>query len=97
MSGAFDDTRPTALVDMVFPLNGHSLPRDSAPALRAALQREMPWIDQEPLAGIHPLKLVPGNEAEALLSQRTRLLLRLPRLPRRRMVSSPHRPSWSRR
>ncbi|MDO9251644.1 type I-MYXAN CRISPR-associated protein Cas6/Cmx6 [Hydrogenophaga sp.] len=85
MSVARDNTRLTALVDLVFPLNGHSLPRESAPALRAALQREMPWLDQEPLAGIHPLKLVPGNEAEALLSQRTRLLLRL---PRERMVAA---------
>jgi CRISPR-associated protein Cas6 len=63
----------------VFPLGGHSLPRDSAPALRVALQRELPWLEQEPLAGIHPLKLVPGTDAEALLSQRTRLFLRLPR------------------
>lgn len=79
MSAAFDEPLQAAVVDMVFPLGGHSLPRDSAPALLAALQREMPWLDQEPLAGIHPLKLVPGTDAEALLSHRTRLLLRLPR------------------
>lgn len=74
-----DELQPATLVDMVFPLVGHSLPRDAAPALMAALQREVEWLGQEPLAGIHPLKLVPGNGAEALLSQRTRLLLRLPR------------------
>lgn len=79
MSARLDQPFLSTVVDMVFPLEGHSLPRDAAPALQAALQREMPWLDQEPLAGIHPLKLVPGTDAEALLSQRTRLLLRLPR------------------
>lgn len=79
MSEAAENDPQAALVDMVFPLGGHSLPRDSAPALLAALQRELPWLAQEPSTGIHPLKLVPGNGAQALLSQRTRLLLRLPR------------------
>ncbi len=74
-----DEPLQATLVDMVFPLEGHSLPRDAAPALHAALLREMPWLAAEALAGIHPLKLVPGTDAEALLSQRTRLLLRLPR------------------
>ena len=79
MSSTADDLLQATLVDMVFQLEGHSLPRDAAPALRAALQREMPWLAEEPLAGIHPLKLVPGTDTDALLSQRTRLLLRLPR------------------
>ncbi|MFW5332881.1 type I-MYXAN CRISPR-associated protein Cas6/Cmx6 [Hydrogenophaga sp. ZJX-1] len=74
-----DEPLLATLVDMVFPLEGHSLPRDAAPALRAALEREMTWLAEEPLAGIHPLKLVPGTDPDALLSQRTRLLLRLPR------------------
>lgn len=79
MSAAFDEAGRAAMIDLVFPLAGHSLPRDAAPALLAALRREMPWLDQEPRAGIHPLKLVPGTDTDALLSQRTRLLLRLPR------------------
>ena len=76
---SLDEPLRATMIDMVFPLEGHSLPRDAAPALRAALQREMPWLDQAPLAGIHPLKLVPGTDDVALLAQRTRLLLRLPR------------------
>jgi len=79
MSTSFDEAPPATLVDLVFPLVGHSLPRDAAPALFAALQQELAWLAEEPLAGVHPLKLVPGAGAEALLSQRTRLLLRLPR------------------
>lgn len=79
MSSRLEEQLLATMIDMVFPMEGHSLPRDAAPALRTALQRELPWLEDEPLAGIHPLKLVPGTDAEALLSQRTRLLLRLPR------------------
>jgi len=79
MNSAYDEATSAEVVDLVFPLSGHSLPRDSAQALLAALQQIVPWLGQEPRAGIHPLKLVPGTGAEALLSQRTRLLLRLPR------------------
>jgi len=79
MSSSLNEPLLSNLVDLVYPLEGHSLPRDAAPALRVALERELPWLAEEPLAGIHPLKLVPGTDAQALLSQRTRLLLRLPR------------------
>lgn len=74
-----DDQPEATLQDLVFPLAGHSLPRDHGQALQEALLALLPWLAAEPLAGIHPVKLVPGGEAQALLSQRTRLLLRLPR------------------
>jgi CRISPR-associated protein Cas6 len=81
-----EDSQPdTTMVDMVFPLAGHSLPRDHAQALQQALQQALPWLSGESRAGIHPVKLVPGLEGQALLSQRTRLLLRL---PRERMVAA---------
>jgi CRISPR-associated protein Cas6 len=73
-----DTLLETTMVDMVFPLAGHSLPRDHAQALRQALQQALPWLSGEPQAGIHAVKLVPGGESLSLLSQRTRLLLRLP-------------------
>lgn len=79
MTETLEKDLQAALVDMVFPLGGYSLPRDSAPALLAALQHVLPWLGREPSTGVHPLKLVPGEGEEALLSQRTRLLLRLPR------------------
>ena len=79
MSAHLDEPLQAHSVDLVFPLGGHRLPRDSAPLLSAALQRELPWLEHEPMAGIHPLKLVPGTGADALLSHRTRLLIRLPR------------------
>lgn len=76
-----DDLPPPGMVDLVFPLAGRSVPHDFAPALSAALQHELPWLAQERQAGIHPLRLAHGAAAspEALLSARTRLLMRLPR------------------
>lgn len=74
-----DSPGNATMVDMVFPLAGHSLPRDHAQALQQALLQALPWLAGEPQAGIHAVKLVSGNENLALLSQRTRLLLRLPR------------------
>jgi CRISPR-associated protein Cas6 len=71
--------RPTVMVDLVFPIDGHRLRRDSAPALMAALRQALPWLEQEPLVGVHPLKLMQGTEDEVPLSHRTRLLIRLPR------------------
>ncbi len=65
------------LVDAVFPLHGHAVLRDHAQALREALCVLWPWLETDAMAGIHPLRLVPGNEDLALLSQRTRLLLRV--------------------
>jgi CRISPR-associated protein Cas6 len=74
-----DDLPQAAVVDLVFPLAGHSLPREHAQLLQQGLQQAMPWLADEPRAGVHPIKLVSGNEPQALLSQRARLLLRLPR------------------
>jgi CRISPR-associated protein Cas6 len=73
-----DVPQASSMVDMVFPLAGHSLPRDHAQVLRQSLQHALPWLSGEAQAGIHAVKLVPGGESLSLLSQRTRLLLRLP-------------------
>jgi CRISPR-associated protein Cas6 len=72
------DLPEATMTDMVFSLAGRSLPRDHAQALQQALQQALPWLADEPLAGIHAVKLVHGSGAQALLSQRARLLLRLP-------------------
>lgn len=68
----------TSAVDMVFPLRGSTLPRDHAQALQDALCHQWPWLNSETQAGIHPVKLVPGTQAQAMLSHRSRLLLRVP-------------------
>lgn len=72
-------TEPCPTVDLIFPLSGRFLPRDHAQALRDALCRAWPWLEAEPLAGVQGIKLVPGLEAQAMLSGRAKLLLRLSR------------------
>jgi len=67
-----------ALVDAVFPINGQTLPRDHAQVLQQVLCAQWPWLSTDPLAGIHPIKVVQGGDDQALLSQRARLLLRVP-------------------
>ncbi|MCF8211834.1 MAG: type I-MYXAN CRISPR-associated protein Cas6/Cmx6 [Rhodoferax sp.] len=66
------------MVDAVFPVTGTTLERSHAHALRAAVLAHLPWLEHEAGAGIHPLKLVTGNESVALLSRRVKLLLRVP-------------------
>lgn len=66
-------------VDVAFALEGRSLPRDHAQALADALAAHLPWLVGHPTAGVHPVKVVPGNGPQGWLSQRARLLLRVPR------------------
>ncbi|MDD2917542.1 type I-MYXAN CRISPR-associated protein Cas6/Cmx6 [Rhodoferax sp.] len=66
-------------VDLIFPISGRFLPRDHAQPLRDALCSAWPWLEGEPLAGVQGIKLVPGTEPQAMLSRRTKLLLRLSR------------------
>lgn len=73
------DARAGTVVDVVFPADGRSLPRDHALALAQALGEKLSWFASEPFAGVHPVKVVQGNDAHALLSQRARLLIRVPR------------------
>ena len=65
-------------VDVVFPVIGSTLPRDHAQALRSALCHQWPWLESEAQTGIHTIKLVPGTQPQAMLSHRTKLLLRVP-------------------
>ena len=68
-----------ARVDVVFPLAGRSLPRDHRHLLAEAVHACVPWLADEPGCGIHPVNLVHGGGEPALLSQRARLVLRVPR------------------
>lgn len=64
-------------VDVVFPIEGRYLARDHAQALRQTLCQRLPWLETDAQAGIHPIKLVPGNDSPALLSRRSLLMLRV--------------------
>lgn len=68
-----------AMVDVAFALVGRRLPRQHRRALADALLRALPWLGDEPAAGVHRINLAPGDEALAWLSGRSRLTLRVPR------------------
>ena len=75
-------------VDLAFRLSGRWLPVDHAGPLRAAVVRVLPWLEDEPAAGIHSIHGAesgngwerPGRGSGELLSlsRRTRLVLRVP-------------------
>ena len=65
------------MLDVSFPLKGKMLPRDHAEALLAALCAHFSWLHSDAGSGIHAIKLVHGFDEPALLSQRTRLTLRV--------------------
>lgn len=68
------------MIDVAFALEGDAVPREHRFALAEALQDALPWLGDEQHAGVHRLKLVAsGDGAEALVSPRTRLMLRVPR------------------
>lgn len=64
-------------VDAVFPLSGQDLPRDHGQALQIALCVQFPWLAFDAIAAVHPIKLVPGNGDQGLLSRRAKLILRV--------------------
>ena len=76
------------VVDVAFRLSGRWLPVDHACALRAAVVKVLPWLEDEPAAGIHSIHgAASGNGWERpgrgsgqvlSLSRRTRLVLRVP-------------------
>jgi CRISPR-associated protein Cas6 len=79
---------PDAVVDLVFAIRCRALTVDHAWDLFAAIAPYLPWLEHDPLAGIHPLHVAESahgwhrpQQPDALLhlSRRTRLVLRVPR------------------
>ncbi len=76
------------VVDLVFTLRCKCLPVDHVYSLFGAVQTVLPWLQEEPAAGIHAVNVaVSGNgwmrpddpDALLYLSKRTRFELRVPR------------------
>lgn len=65
-------------IDVVFGLEGTSLPSDHAEALARSVAEWLPWLPEDPTAGIHPLKTAPTSQGMVLVARRARLLLRVP-------------------
>lgn len=73
-------TEPAASrVDVIYPLQGRTLPRDHRRALAQALEGVLPWLGDPAQAGVHRINAVAGIGPTALLSQRARLALRVRR------------------
>jgi CRISPR-associated protein Cas6 len=65
------------MIDVVFDLNGSSVPESYPFALWSEVVRCLPWLKNEINAGILPLRGSASGE-ETLLSKRTKLVLRVP-------------------
>ncbi len=79
---------PTSVFDLSFSIRCKTLPVDNAWLLFSAISQELPWLEADPVAGIHPLHVAESahgwqrpEDPDALLhlSRRTKLVLRLPR------------------
>lgn len=70
---------PLDIVDLQFSLHGRAIPFDYADVLWQALRGVLPWLEDEALAGIHPLYGLSPGSGEWYLSRRSHLNLRLPR------------------
>jgi CRISPR-associated protein Cas6 len=66
------------VLDLAFVVSGGPIERDYADALHAQLLAALPWLDEEPRAGVHPLRGVTPADGRLLLGARTRLTLRVP-------------------
>ncbi len=64
-------------IDLVFELRGERLPLEHAAQLWDALVACLPWLADEPGAGVHPIRAAAGDGG-LLLTRRARLVLRLP-------------------
>lgn len=85
-----EETRavPDDVVDIVYQIDCRALPVDHAWALSQAVRTVLPWLEEEPRAGVHPIHVAdsgngwmrPENAGDLLcLSRRTKLVLRVPR------------------
>jgi CRISPR-associated protein Cas6 len=68
----------TGSLDLAFALAGDMIDRDYAYALSRALAAALPWLADEPLAGVHPIRGLTASDGRLLVGGRTRLVLRLP-------------------
>lgn len=71
------DVMKAGMVDLQFPLAGRALPVDHADLLWQALCMALPWLEKDPVAGVHPVSGLNAGAGECYLSRRSRLSLRL--------------------
>ena len=72
-------TASASMVDVAFAIDGRAVPRDHGRSLAEAVLARLPWLADTVGAGVHPIRVAAGSGAQALLSGRSRLTLRVPR------------------
>ncbi|HUJ85417.1 MAG TPA: type I-MYXAN CRISPR-associated protein Cas6/Cmx6 [Burkholderiales bacterium] len=76
----YRDLEPSAqAADLRFELQGERLPLDHGQALAEAVCEQLPWLAEEPAAGIHAVRGAAMGGELLGISRRARLTLRLPR------------------
>jgi CRISPR-associated protein Cas6 len=74
-----DFEHTTRVRDVQFDLTGSELPADHGVTLYRELVRHLPWLEQTPEAGVHPVHGWPtGRNANLVINRRIKLVLRLP-------------------
>lgn len=68
----------TVTFDIAFPVAGDIIDRDYPVALYRALVEQLPWLEDEALAGVHPIRGLTPCAGGMLVGGRTRLVLRVP-------------------
>jgi CRISPR-associated protein Cas6 len=68
----------TIALDLVFPVAGDIIDRDYPAALYRALAQQLPWLEEEFLAGVHPIRGLTPCPGGLLIGGRTLLVLRVP-------------------
>jgi len=66
------------VVDVVFDVEGTSLPADYAWLLLQAIESRLPWFGGDAIAGVHPLRAAATERGVVLLARRSKLVLRAP-------------------
>jgi CRISPR-associated protein Cas6 len=74
-----DQVETGRAVDVLYAIDGTTLPRDYRSELMAAVVRCLPWLDAEAGAGIHPIRAARDDDGQLLLPRRAKLVMRLPR------------------
>jgi len=80
---------PEDVIDLMFSITCKTLPLDHAWSLSTEIIKHLPWIENDPVAGIHQIHVAEsnngwmrpeGDESNALLypSRRTKMTLRIP-------------------
>ncbi len=76
-----------AVIDVLFALQGRTLPVDHGYTLQQAVLAHAPWLHEEPQAGIHRIHVAgsqngwqrPDGDQPLMLSKRTKLSIRIPK------------------